>query len=1086
MCVILKNFFSHNPIGSVSKLIIHLVLLQILTITISFANSSTPIHSQEPDRVIQGTITDPNGEPIIGATIQIKNTSIGTVSDFNGAFSFTVPDSSVMLVVSYLGYLTLEVEIGNQSEFNLVLQENVQELSEVVVVGYGKQENNRVSAAVQQVKSEDLDIAKRPVSTIESGLVGSVPGLILSQGSGQLGADVGIQIRSVGTLNNNNALVLVDGIESSIQNINPNDIQSVTVLKDASATAIYGARGANGVILITTKETKKGAKISASFNGNISWQTPTNTADLLGSLDFMESFNAAVFNEALRSGQNVDNFDFPYTPQDIARAASGFYPETNWVEELYNETAIQHNYNLGIDGGSENVGYLLNIGYLNQDGISQGPDNLERISLRLKVDANVNDWLSLGVNAYNATRTLDNLPISTNNGLRGQPFYPVQLTEGAFAGTYVFKGSTSNEENPIAKVNSGSFDQSISDELNLQLYGILKPIKDLSIEGRVSYIKRHDERSIWNNPYEYIILNEDNLNPIGNPVPFTTSDRSLSEIRSSSRSINTWLLANYSKTFNEVHNFDFLVGTQSQSGQGDNIIASRQGFILPNLQNLNLGIEPDPGLPFGNSGGFEANPSTFSYFGRIGYNFDRKYLAEFSFRADASSNFIRDKWGYFPAVSAGWNMHEENFLRGFRSLDILKVRASWGINGDDNILNGSNREVVNFNPSGVGFGGNTQPTIQLDNSINPNLTWETSEKINLGVDLTLWRGKFSLTADYFIDYRKDLIALVQTSAESGLTAVDENGNITGGILDNVYDARSWGTEIVLSHRSTIGKVGINASLNYSHYDSELTEGPAILNRSRIQRVGLPISGSFYGYQTAGFFNTQQDIDTWVNASGNVIDQSLVVNQGDGGKYLGGYRFVDQITEDTNGDGIPDAPDGVINDNDRVVLLNNPIDNNRIGATLGVSYKGFSLSARIYGVLKGSEWINNGSNINAFTSSGVAPFSYQIDTWTSENTGALFSQSFANSRPYNQDISGLIIERDYLKIKNVNLAYSFSSDFLKKLHIIQELNVYVSFENLGVLWTNYELHEYGFDPEFGANGFNYPQSIKTSVGANIRF
>ena len=1039
------------------------------------------------NRIIKGKVTDAKGEPVIGATIQIKDEGVGAYTDVNGEFTITVSDSAKTMVVRYLGYRTLEVEIGDQTEFNLVLEDNIEELGEVVVVGYGRQENNRVSSSVQQIKSEDLDLDRRPVSTIESGLVGSVPGLILNQNSGQLGSNVGIQIRSIGTLNNNSALILVDGIEASIQNINPNDIASVTILKDASATAIYGARGANGVVLITTKETSRNERISATLNTNVSLQNPNNTADLLTSQQYMEAFNSAVLYETFRLNPNTQDFTFPYSSEDIARAASGFYPETNWVEELYNETAIQHNYNLGIQGGLENVGYLLNLGYLNQDGTSQGPDNLQRLSLRLKLDADINDWLTVGVNAYNANRSLENLPLSTNSGLRGQPFYPVQLTTGEYAGTYVFKGSTSNEENPIAKVNSGSFDRTISDELNLQLYGILKPFKDFSIEGRVSYIKRNDTRTVWDNPYEYIILREDDLTPVGGgPVPFNSIDRALSEARSNSRSINTWVLAKYEKSFKDLHNFNFLLGSQTQSGEGESIVAGRQGFILPNLQNLNLGFETDPGLPFGNNGNFITTPSTFSYFGRVAYDFNRKYLAEFSFRADASSNFIRDKWGYFPAVSVGWNIHEERFMRRFRDLDILKIRASWGINGDDNILGSANREVVNFNPGGIGLGGSTQPTISLNNAINPKLTWETSEKINAGLEMTLWKGKLSLTADYFIDNRKDLIALVQTSIASGLTFIDEDGNISGGILDNVYDAKSWGTELVLGHRSKIGAFGINASANFSYYNSELSEGPTALNSNIIQQVGLPISGSFYGYETAGFFNTQEDIDNWVNSAGVPINQAIVVTQGTDGKYVGGYRFVDQLTVDTNGDGIPDAPDGIITDEDRVVLLNNPIDNFRIGANLAVSYRNFTISGRVYGVLQGSEWINQSSNINAFTSSGVAPFRYQTDTWTVDNQDALFSQAFANARPYIQDVSGLIIDKEYIKIKNVNLSYSFAQVLNRKAGSIKDLNVFLSFENLGVLWTNYQLFEYGFDPEFGSNGFAYPESIKASLGINIRF
>ncbi|MEM8894833.1 MAG: SusC/RagA family TonB-linked outer membrane protein, partial [Bacteroidota bacterium] len=841
------------------------------TISVAKADVDTGIEPVEVviiDKNISGTVTEAEtGEPLIGATVQVKGTDIGNITGIDGSFELVVPDDAELLVISYLGFQTKEVRIGDQSSFDIVIQQDADLLNEVVVVGYSTQQTYKVTSAVQQVSSEDLEIDKRPVSNLESGLFGSVHGLILEQSNGQLGTDIDIQVRSVASINNNDALILVDGIESSIQNINPNDIASVSILKDASATSIYGTKGANGVVLITTKEGKKGENLSVTFNTNFSWQAPGNTAQMLNSQQFMEAFNAARFNEN-------PNLGVLYTDEDIARAASGFYPETNWVDELYNETATQSSQNLSVSGGSENTSYKMSVGYLSQDGISQGPENLEIITFWLKLDSDINDWMTIGANVFNANRTLNRVPVATNNGLRGQPFYPVRLDTGRYAGTYVFKGSTSNEENPIAKANSGSYDERISDELNVQLYTKLYPFEGFSLEGRVSYIKTTEARTMWDNPYEFIFLEEEDLSLTGPPVPFTPEDRSLQERNSNSRRVNTWLLANYNRTFGDGHNFDALGGFQAESEEGSIVVASRQGFILDNLQSLGLGTSVDPDLPFGNDSqvddaDFLAERSVVSYFTRLSYDYNGKYLAEFSLRADASSNFVNNRWAVSPALALGWNIHDEMFMSNLSWVNVLKLRSSWGFNADDNIevLNSdlvANREVVDFNPSGIGFGTEVRPTILLDNAINPDLTWETSEKFNVGLDLAFWEGKLTFNGDYFIDNRRDVIAAVQTSIEGGLTTVNEDGEILGGILDNVYDARSSGWEMALGHNNKIGPVDVSAGVNFSYYNSELLEGPDQIfvdddGNDKILGPSTPILGSLYGYETAGYFNTEEDI-----------------------------------------------------------------------------------------------------------------------------------------------------------------------------------------------------------------------------------
>ena len=1030
------------------------------------------------DKEITGKVIDAEtGEPLIGATVLVKGTTIGAATDINGVFNFSIPEDAEMLICTYTGYYSQEIAITTQTEFNIQMKEDISSLNEIVVIGYGTQDKYKVSSAVGQVENEELGITKRPVSTIESSLFGTIPGLILNQSSGQLGQPIDIQVRTASALQSRGALILIDGFEGSIQNINPNDIASVSILKDAAATAIYGARSANGVVLITTKNAEKGQPLAVTLSSNFAWQRPIRSAEMVSSLEFMEFLNQAAINEATRNNPDLTPGDvsLEFSDDDLSRARSGFYPETNWVEELYSETAFQTSHNLGITGGSEKIGYYLNLGYLTQDGMIAGSDNLERINLRVKVDADINDWLTVGTNIMNTYRDLNSVPVNRGNSLRGRPFFPVQLADG----TYVDKGSAGGEPNPVARAASGSYDRIETDALNLQAYAQIKPIKNLVLEGRVSYVNDNFNREVWNTPYEFVFLDLE-LNPDGDVIDIDGANRGLELSNGRAFSINTLTSAKYDFSLNSGHNFEAFVGFQTQKQQGfRGISAARSNFILPNLQDLDLGQALFGFSGFGNSSTRPGNRNTVSVFSRLSYDFQGKYLAEFSFRADASSYFPNDSWGFFPAISLGWNMHDENFLSNARFIDVLKLRASWGRNGDDTGVDQVLGTVIT-NSRGIAFGGQTAPTVLLGAAVNPDLTWETSEKLNFGLDFVLWNGKLSFSGDYFIDRRDDIITTLITPREVGLGEIDfeDPGNL-GGILDNVYSAKAWGWEFQLGHRSEIGKVGINAGLNLSYYNSEITNsgGIDVLNPSNAnyQIEGLPILGNWFGYETDGYFDTQDEIDSHVSGDGNPIDQSSVVSQGDDlGRYLGGLKFVDQ-----NGD-------GVINDDDRKVLKENTGDNYRLGLNLEVTYAGFSLSARFYGVLSAYEWWNDGDFLNAFPS-GVAPYRYQTDTWTTNNTSALFPQStVTNIIPFETNTSHFIQKRNYIKLKNINLAYTFNENALQRLKWVKGLNLYLSLENLGVIWTDYPLKDYGWDPELGADEHSYPLPLKISFGSNITF
>lgn len=1027
---------------------------------------------------ITGTVNDTDGQPLPGANIIEKGTTNGTQTNFDGNFTLNVTNEDAVIVISYIGFATKEIMLDGQNQITVTLKEDAAGLDEVVVVGYGTQSVKKVTQAVTQVNAEDLDIEKRPVTNLQNALVGSAPGLIINQNSGQLGDEIDIRVRESSAIpsggdttidreRQSNALVLIDGFPGSINDINPNDIASVSVLKDAAATAIYGARGANGVVLVTTKNTRKNERLSLNYNYSVSFQSPAQTPELLNSENFIEFSNEAAENEGLRNGVDPASITLPFDQDALTRARNGFYPDTDWIAELYSQTATLASHNIGINGGSEKTGYSIGLGLIDQEGVLVGPDNLKRYNLRVKIDTDITDWLEVGVNASYTHQLTNRVPNLEGNSSRGRPFFPVRLPDGRF----VDKGAAVGEPNPIGAALSGSFDKLERDALNLQLYGSLKLLRNLKLQHTLSIIRNNNFRRDWSNPYAFTILNEEDLSEIGTVEPLS-SNRRLLLLANNAYSINNLTTLNYNYSLNNAHNFEALVGLQTNEGEFQEVQATRINFALDDPQDLSLGLES---VGLGNESSRLYDRATISYFGRLAYDFKSKYLLSVSFRNDESSNFgPANRSGFFPAASLGWNIDQENFLKD-SFFTGLKLRASWGQSGDDRNTNFIENAILS--PLGASLGGVEVPTIRLGDAIDPNIKWETSEKTNIALDFDLWNRKFGGTIEYYQDKRSDILTQLRTAIEGGI----------GGILSNVYDARSFGWEISAYHNNTIGEVSYFTNANLTFYDSEITDlrgvGPITRNRD-YQDVGLPILGNWFGYETDGFFDDQQEIDTFVDESGNPIDQSAV-----GGSNIGSFKYVDQITDiDEDGDGIPDrrGRDGIINADDRIVLKENTRDNYRIGFGLGVSYKGFSLSTRFYGVLRGYQWWNEFANLQPFVGD-VASFAYQTDTWSPDNLNAIFPQVLSsNVLTYDQNVSHLIQKNAYIKMKNINLSYAFNDEILKKLKIIKGMSMYVSAENLGVIWTNNPAFDTGWDPEFPTGVFRYPLPLTIAFGTNINF
>lgn len=1020
---------------------------------------------------VTGKVVDKNGDPLPGATVLEKGTTNGTQTNLNGEFSLALDDLDAILVCSYIGFETREISVNGQQTIDITLNEAITGLDEVVVIGFGTKKASELVSAVSQVSAEELHVKERPLTNVQSALLGSVVGLNGSYGSGTPGSAPGLSIRGPSSLNPTSMLIIIDGFEGALSDLNPQDIESVSVLKDAAAVAVYGARGANGVMLVTTKNTRRNERMKIEYNYNHSIQKPSRLADMLNSVELMEFTNVAA-----GEGNEV------YDEHDLELARSGFYPETNWAEEMYNKNVGQESHNLSVSGGSEKTGYLLNAGYLTQDGLVIGSDNFKRMNLRLKVDTDITDWFSTGVNALITNRVTTSTPAIGSNNIRGLPFYPVRTSDGY----WVDKGSA-GEPNPVARAASGSFTKNNRDATNVQLYAKVRPIRGLEFEQRISFIKDNVNVRDWTNVYDYVTLDRTDIDSYTNPdSPNRIYTRGSAEARTLNLSATTGYVLRTFSTLNynfekADHSFGALLGFQSEMGEREGFSAGRMNFLLDNVIDLQLGQSPnvnivdvDPGKtgkdPLGTTSFRGDNATTLSYFGRFNYSYQGKYLVETSFRVDGSSNFLaNNRYGFFPAAAVGWNVASEPFMANVRSVDQLKLRASYGQAGDDSGVGRRVVQLVNVDVTGYPFNGQIQPSLFLGSPASRHLKWETATTLNLGMDLSLWRGKFQIAAEYFTTDRDDILDEVLTPREFGF----------GNVPANLYSVRSWGWELEAIHRNKAGAFDYWISGNISNYDNRITD---VAGRESIDfAVGQSINDRL-GFETIGFFTSQEDINSYVGPDGTTpVNQSNV-----GGSYVGGYKFKDQLTVDTDGDGVPDQGDGVINPEDRVILDRNAARNLNVGFNLGVRFKGFSLSARFYGTFDNDQWWSGADAHEPFLNAANV-FSFMTDYWRTDNPDAIFPKPLGTGiQNYNSNVSHLLLDNEFVKLQNITLSYDFKETLLRDVSFFRNLNMILSVENIGTIWSNSPAFKYGWDPELGVGNLDYPLPTTFSLGVNVGF
>jgi len=1028
-----------------------LLLLISTFIFINPSNASSLFLVQQQE-VITGTVTDENGETLLGATVQVKGTTRGTVTDLEGQY-FIRARAGETLVFSYLGYITLEVVIGDESVIDVVLEADRQLLDEVVVVGYGTQKKVNLTGSVQTVSFDEAN--NQPVSTSGQLLYGRFSGVQLTQASGNPGADgSSIVIRGIGTFGARTPLVVIDNIQyndlAAFNNLNPSDIASVTVLKDASSLAIYGARGANGVILVETRKGSEG-ELKVEYNGYFGSQNATVTPEFLGSLDY-----ASLINEKFRNEGGPD-FDPRYTPDQIEAISTGSLPDqfanTNWVDAVLTDAPIV-NHNLSFTGGSNKTTYRISTGFLQQDAIVRSKFRSERYNLSFNVNSQVKDWLRVSTvtNAFwrrNEGPTGGQNAFSGDNGIiysfqRTAPTIPLFYSNGEYGvvdGAWLINDNPSLlTQNPLRRGDLGNYE---SDNLNISSRtGLtINIIKGLSFEtsgsANIIYSNVSDfSPTQLQNDWEGTLVIRDVTNTLRNSTSFNYTLLNENILR-------------YNTQLNENNNFGALVGHSASYQRIDPFAVTVNGFASDEFEEINANGTED----FATGGATE--DSYQSFFTRLNYNYKEKYLAEFNYRIDGSSRFGDDnKYGYFPSASFGWRISEEQFLDELESINNLKLRVSWGVTGNDRIDRYGYQTLLSYDQDYY-LGNASVLGASITRLGNPTIRWEETEQIDVGIDLTMFNNQLEIVTDYFKRDSKDILydefPIPNTLGVTSLTAENAASMINEGI------------ELGINYRGMVNKVAFSVGTNLTKFlnRSEVTGlgpgGEETITNTGIIRIGEPFL-AYYGYQAIGIF---QDLSEVANAP----------IQFTGNSSAGDIRYADLS-------GPEGVPDGIIDDNDRTVI-GNPNPNWLVNFNASVEFAGFDLNLLFQGVAGVDRLLMGNGNL-PMPDNRSNVLTYWIDRWTPENPSTNLPRVGGQN---NTLVSSFYVQdASYLRLKNLEIGYTLSRELTQKMNI-ENLRVFFGAQNLFTL-TGLEF----FDPEGAAGSQSNRQAplYKTiTLGLNLK-
>lgn len=1080
----------------------------VLFLILLLAGSSMVLSAQ--NRSISGKVFDTNEEPLIGVTVTIENTTIGAITDIDGAFTLQVPEGKVVLNVSYVGFVPQKVTVASgQSNVTVRLSEDAVLLNEVVVVGYGKQKKVNLTGAVASVGGEELE--NRVTKSLSSMLQGTVAGLNVTTSSGVPGSSASINVRGITSIHESEPLVLIDGAVGDIDRVNPNDVESISVIKDASAAAIYGARAAFGVILVTTKSgAAKDGKATVRYSGRFGWQAPTTSTDYettgywsvytinqfwqanSGTLyvDYTDQDMQELWN---RVNDKTEHPDRPWVVEDVRNGRNQwvYYGNYDWWHSLYRDNRPMQQHNVSISGGKDDVKYFVSGSYDKQTGIlRENPDIYRKYNLRSKIDFRINEWLTMSNNtsfyssqySYLGDGDVENtLAYSARHALA---CFPQKNPDGSWLySTPYLNYKVANGRHILLGENSHRNVERSTDFTNTTRL-VYAPIRELSFTGDFTYRQYQSRNTSRSNVMYYREY------PDGELLSYATGAGAnrLDEAVNTNQYYSTNIFGTYDDTFNQAHHLSVVGGMNYEAWKNKNISAYGENLVSTDLDDLDLVGQNAEGATITGVGGGQNEYALLGIFGRINYDYKSRYLFEVSGRYDGTSRFASgSRWGFFPSASAGWRISEESFFQPVRQwIDNLKVRGSFGSLGNQNISSYySFARLISISSLGYTFGeGSVLPKYSsLSSPIASGMTWETAQQWDFGFDLTMLGNRLNLTVDGYIRDTKDMLT----------DGVDLPGVYGADLPDmNAADLRTKGYEITLNWRDrlTLGNKPFEYSvgLNLSDYKSVITKyDNENKTFAKDYYEGMEI-GEIWGYVTDGLFQTDEEAKAYAEK----VVLSYVLKGQTGGWQAGDVKFVD-----LDGDGkVGIGSNNVDNPGDRKIL-GNSLPSFSYGISASAQWNGFDVSAFFQGT-GNHYWYPAGQSMPFW-----GPYSYPYlsflqkdflaDVWTAENTDAYFPRAMAYSASSGvlSNVNDRYLQNlRYLRFKNLTVGYTLPQSWTGKARI-ESVRIYFTGENL-CYWSPLKKHSRYVDPEAAIdrsdayNNAYYPWQKSFLFGIDVTF
>ena len=999
-------------------------------------------------RTLTGVVLDEQGLPAIGANVLVKGTTIGVATDADGKYRIEVPQGNQTIIFSYVGYRTREITYKGQASLNVSLEPDSEVLDDVVVVGYGVQKKVNLTGAVGSVEGDQL--ASKAVGNVTSALAGLVPGLKVMNRGGKPGNDgAELNIRGFGS-----PLVLVDGIEQDFGNMDPNEIENISILKDASA-AVYGARAANGVVLVTTKRGKKSApKFNVNFNAGFS--APTRIIKMASS---------GLYAELTNEANAVNGAQPTYSPEEIAKYYDGTdprYPNTDWRKETLKSFSPKYDINMNVRGGGEKVSYFLSLGYLNQQSLLRSNDmNFNRVSFRSNIDAQINSVLRLSADFSGRLEYRErpgrDMPVIMQAIQAAKPTVPAYYPDRSKPTYPGYDASWANPL-PISERDYSGYEDtdfsSVRGTLSVNL-NFNKWIKGLSADGKFDYRLNNNFTKTFNTTFDYHDYNYD-TGEYTVATQFNSGKNSLREAYAKDWLWYSMFKLNYDRIFAKRHHITALALIEAQASKNDNFFAYREGFISTEVDEMFAGSDENK-----NNGGEASEGGRMSYVFKLGYSYDSKYLFDFVGRVDGSAKFYEDnRWGFFPGVSAAWRISEEAFFKNkFSNVDNLKLRLSVGQAGDEANVNFNYLTGYIFGNNYIfDSGGTISKGLKSKGLANKNARWAETTTYNLGIDYSIYNRKFYAEFDIFYRLKSKMLATRAQSLPSTFGASLPEENI------NKQDTR--GFELMLGHANKIGNLIYNIKANVSwarskwvHYDEVERTEPEQQHRYALTGKWTNIA---WGYEADGLFSSQEEIDGWADITNGAHNN--VIRPGD-------IRYVDQ------------NKDGVINWKDEIQIGKNANPEIFFGLNGDFTYKNWSLNMLFQGATNYSVF-NSDQFVFPF-GNNLVPYEFWKDRWTEENpnpNAKLPRSRFSLGHPNGYTSTFWVLKNAYyVRLKNIELSYTFPNSWTKKVGI-NNLRLYLIGNNLLTI-TNVK-HK---DPESNTtSGWYYPQVKTYTAGVSLNF